>query len=77
MTVAQLDAEIGRLSKDLIALEEGLGRGNAETGGNSLDDQAIEENLIDQDTGQAIAKIAAIRERIKELETEKRRKKAA
>ena len=77
MQPAELDAEIARLSKELIALEEGLGRISAETGGNSLDDQAVEENLEDLVTGQDIAKIAALREQIRELEGEKRRRKAA
>lgn len=77
MDPAQLDAEIARLSKELIALEEGLGRVSAETGGDSLDDQAVEENLEDLVTGQAIAKIASIREQIRELEAEKRRRKGA
>jgi len=77
MTLAQLDAEIGRLGKELITIEGELGRGSAETGGDSLDDQAVEENQIDQVTGLEIAKIRAIRERISELESEKRRRKAA
>lgn len=77
MSPAEIDAEVARLSKELLALEEGLGKTSDETGGNSLDDQAIEENLGDLQTGQQIEQIRSIRERIRELEEERRRKKSA
>jgi len=76
MTPAQITSEIARLSKQLISLEEGLGRDVSETGGNSLDDQAVEENLEDQETAQKIARMRSIRERINQLEEEKHRQLA-
>lgn len=77
MTVAEIDAEIARLSKEVIDIQDNLGNVTAESGGNSLDDQAQEETAKDQVTGPQIEEIASIRERIRELEDEKRRKKAA
>ncbi len=73
MSVDELNSEIARLSKELIGLEGQLGRVSSETGGNSLDDQAIEETLVDQEEGQRIAQIGSIRQRINELEAAKAR----
>ncbi len=71
----ELRAEIAQRSKELIKLEGELGRRgeDVETGGNSLDDQAIEETMNDLNEGQRIANIASLRREISELDAQLKR----
>ncbi len=72
---AELRTDIARRSKELLALENELGRGreDVETGGNSLDDQAQEETAKDEFEGRRIQKIAVLRREIAELEAQLQR----
>lgn len=67
MTLEEIDAEVARLSKEKIKLDEELGHTHFESGDNSLDDQAQEQVMDDQADDIKIAQINHIQDEINAL----------